>query len=289
MTEALLIVDLQHDFASPDGSMAVEGGMAAAQVMLEWYGWAKHREIPIIMSRDWHPETHSSFKQYGGQWPAHCVQNTRGAMFTIPPSDDVIVITKGTDATADQYSAFHDDLAAILRAKGVQRLYVGGLATDYCVKATVLDALAELFHVSLIREGMRAVEGTGEMAGKEMIKAGATFAMDSAEAQGILDDISYKDYRFILHEERGELWLHIQYDRLDTFTGIDGIGYARPWHISRAQTETGLVKTAFAAVKLVEEHEAMEAFKYRDVRPFDPHMPLAALIRAERTKEAFQQ
>ena len=136
------------------------------------------RGAPVYKSRDWHPPKTKHFQAYGGTWPVHCVQNTQGAEFHPQLRDDprIGVISKGIGDT-DCYSAFDEtNLAAQLRDQGVEELVVGGLATDYCVKETVLAGLKEGFKVKAIENAMRPVDlnpGDGERAIQEMRAAGA--------------------------------------------------------------------------------------------------------------------
>lgn len=175
---ALLLVDIQRDFC-PGGSLAVEDGDAVIPVANRWIEKARAEHAPIFASRDWHPPGHVSFEEKGGPWPPHCVRGTPGAEF--PPElalpAEATIISKATEPDRDAYSAFDGtDLADRLRALGVRRLFVAGLALDVCVRATVLDGLREGFDVHLIRDGTRAVEarpGDGDAALAEMVEAGA--------------------------------------------------------------------------------------------------------------------
>jgi nicotinamidase/pyrazinamidase len=176
--DALLIIDVQNDFC-PGGSLAVPEGDRVVAVLNRWIATAVAAGVPVYASRCWHPPGHVSFRERGGPWPPHCVQNSPGAAFhsalELPP--DVPTITKGADLDCDNYSDFFEtDLAERLRRDGVRRLFVGGLALDYCVRATVLDGLKEGFDVHLIRAGTRAVEvapGDGARALAEIGAAGA--------------------------------------------------------------------------------------------------------------------
>lgn len=174
---ALIVVDVQNDFC-PGGTLAVAHGdevVASLNKLIEEF---LERGEPVFKSRDWHPEKTSHFTAYGGTWPVHCVQNTKGAEFHPQLIDDmhIRVISKGLGDT-DCYSAFDEtDLALQLRRLGIEEVWVGGLATDYCVKVTVLDALKEGFKVKALKDAMRAVElhpGDGERAIEEMRSAGA--------------------------------------------------------------------------------------------------------------------
>jgi nicotinamidase/pyrazinamidase len=176
--DALLLIDVQNDFC-PGGSLAVPEGDAVVPVLNRWIAAARQAGIPIVASRCWHPAGHVSFRERGGPWPPHCVQGTQGAKFhpalALPPG--VPIVTKGGELDRDNYSDFHrTGLAERLKRQGVRRLWIGGLALDYCVRATVLDALREGFEVHLIRAGTRAVDvtpGDGARALEEMRAAGA--------------------------------------------------------------------------------------------------------------------
>jgi nicotinamidase/pyrazinamidase len=178
---ALIVVDVQNDFC-PGGALAVaQGDEVVAPLnkkMEEFLG----RGEPVFKSRDWHPPKTKHFAEYGGTWPVHCVQNTKGAEFHPDLLDDIHirVISNGM-GDADCYSAFDEtDLDLQLRRLGVDELWVGGLATDYCVKHTVLDALRKGYRVKALKDAMRAVnvnEGDGERAVEEMRAAGAEIVM----------------------------------------------------------------------------------------------------------------
>jgi len=177
---ALIVVDVQNDFC-PGGALAVSHGdevVAPLNSLIEEF---LERGEPVFKSRDWHPEKTRHFAAYGGTWPVHCVQNTRGAELHPELMDDIHirVISKGL-GNEDCYSAFDGtDLALELRRLGVEEVWVGGLATDYCVKNTVLDALKEGFQVKALENAMRPVEvkpGDGERALEEMRAAGAEIA-----------------------------------------------------------------------------------------------------------------
>lgn len=135
---------------------------------------------PVVASRDWHPGDHVSFGARGGPWPVHCQAGTPGAEFHPALETERIarVFSKGTDSGREAYSAFDGTgLAGWLREQGVERLYVAGLATDYCVRASVLDALREGFQVTVVEDAIGAVDvqpGDGERALAEMREAGAT-------------------------------------------------------------------------------------------------------------------
>jgi nicotinamidase/pyrazinamidase len=175
--QALIVVDVQNDFC-PGGSLAVAHGDEVVEPLNELIEDFLERGDPVYKSRDWHPPATKHFQIYGGTWPVHCVQNTRGAEFHPQLKDDprIHVISKGLGDT-DCYSAFDEtDLATQLRDEGVEEILVGGLATDYCVKNTVLDGLKHGFKVKALKNAMRAVNlepNDGERAIEEMRAAGA--------------------------------------------------------------------------------------------------------------------
>ena len=174
---ALIVVDVQNDFC-PGGALAVERGDEVVGPLNRLIAEFLRRGEPVYKSRDWHPARTKHFSAYGGTWPVHCVQGTRGAEFHEGLLDDprVRVVSKGL-GDEDNYSAFDGTaLAEELRRAGVREVWVGGLATDYCVKQTVLDALREGFRVRALREAMRAVNlqpGDDQRALEEMRAAGA--------------------------------------------------------------------------------------------------------------------
>lgn len=174
--DGLLIVDVQKNFC-PGGALPIEGGDRIIPVMNPWIEAAKKKGLPIYASRDWHPVRHVSFSEQGGKWPPHCIQDSEGAGF--PPAlnlpEGVIKVTKGVRFDRDQNSAFDETgLAEQMKREGVKRLWVGGLAQDVCVLATVLDALKEGLEVFVLLKGTRPVnpEG-GKEALKKMKEAGA--------------------------------------------------------------------------------------------------------------------
>jgi nicotinamidase/pyrazinamidase len=176
--DALVVVDVQRDFL-PGGALGVPAGDEVVEPLNRAIQAFERAGLPVFYSRDWHPPDHCSFKAQGGPWPPHCVAGTAGAGFApglrLPLDPDVI--SKATTRERDAYSAFQGTaLAQRLRAAGARRLFVGGLATDYCVKATVLDARAGGFDVELLGDAVRAVEvnaGDGERALREMQSSGA--------------------------------------------------------------------------------------------------------------------
>ena len=194
MADALLVVDIQNDFCA-GGSLAVPDGDAVVPVMNAYMARAEATGMPVYVSRDWHPAVTSHFAAYGGTWPPHCVQNTHGAELhselRVPTT--ALLASKGMDPDDDGYSnidAVLPDgslLLDSLRAGGVTRVFVGGLATDYCVKATALDALKAGLAVVVLLDACRAVDaqpGDGERAIAAMVAAGARVAVNAELTAG---------------------------------------------------------------------------------------------------------
>lgn len=175
--DAILIVDPQVDFL-PGGSLGVPQGDAVLAPINRLIDLYRAHALPVYVSRDWHPALHCSFSDQGGPWPVHCVAGSDGARFAEALQlDDAVVVSKATTVEVDAYSAFNGTgLADTLRERGIQRLVVCGLATDYCVLNTVVDGLAAGFEVLLATEAIRAVNinaGDGERALARMLDAGA--------------------------------------------------------------------------------------------------------------------
>ncbi len=176
--DALVIVDLQRDFL-PGGALPVPRGDEVVPVVNAYIRLFRGKELSIVATRDWHPPDHCSFREHGGLWPPHCVQDTLGAQFApgldLPP--DVVIVSKAIKPHEEAYSGFQGtDLDERLRAFGARRLYVGGLAADYCVLSTVKDALALGYGVFLLKDAIRAVDlnpGDGDRAIEEMTSLGA--------------------------------------------------------------------------------------------------------------------
>jgi nicotinamidase/pyrazinamidase len=181
--DGLIIVDVQNDFC-PGGALAVQDGDEVVPILNRYIDRFQAAGMPIVATRDWHPLKTTHFKNYGGVWPEHCVQESGGAAFhpNLKGLTNAVVVSKGTAPDEDSYSGFDgkDDagtpLAELLRRLGVQRIYVGGLATDYCVKHTVIDGLKAGFAVVLLGDAIRGVNLTpddSERALGEMRAAGA--------------------------------------------------------------------------------------------------------------------
>ena len=179
---ALLLVDVQNDFC-PGGALAVPEGDRVVPVLNEYLP----KFDTVVASRDWHPQHTSHFQAAGGPWPPHCVQDTPGAAFhpQLKLPRDATVVTKGTDPTDDGYSAFEAEdpqgagLDELLEQRGIERLFVGGLATEYCVRASVLDGLKQGLDVVVLLDAVRGIDvQAGDMARAldEMLRAGARTA-----------------------------------------------------------------------------------------------------------------
>jgi len=177
--DALVVTDVQRDFL-PGGALGVAHGDEVIaplnRCLAEW----EARGLFVVLTRDWHPPDHCSFRAQGGPWPPHCVAGTEGAAFDprLAAPASAAVVSKATARDREAYSAFEGtDLEARLRAAGVRRLFVGGLATEYCVLETVRDARARGFGVVVLRDAIRPIEarpGDGRRAEEEMARLGAT-------------------------------------------------------------------------------------------------------------------
>ncbi len=177
--DALIIVDLQNDFC-PGGALPVPRGDEIVPIINALVEKFDH----VFATQDWHPENHVSFKTQGGPWPPHCVQGSPGAeLHPNLRAENAVRVRKGTNPQREAYSGFEGtDLADKLRAAGVRRVFVCGLATDYCVKATVLDALREGFDVVVVSDAVRGVDvkpGDSQAALEEMKAAGAAVVASS--------------------------------------------------------------------------------------------------------------
>lgn len=200
--KCLIIVDVQNDFC-PGGALGVSDGDKVVPALNCWVKKFKEDQLPIIYTQDWHPSNHCSFSSEGGPWPPHCVQDTQGAEFHPDLMVHGVVFRKGTYPNKEAYSGFEGRLAAEakdgdlqppciyvssetmsdwLKKRHIVHLFVGGLATDYCVNATVLDALKDGFRVTVIEDGVRAVNVTdqdGDKAIAEMVSEGAQLVSSS--------------------------------------------------------------------------------------------------------------
>jgi nicotinamidase/pyrazinamidase len=177
--EALIIVDFQNDF-TPGGALAVPEGDQIAGRVNELA--ADPRFDLVVATRDWHPPNHGSFAEQGGPWPVHCVRDSEGAQLhpALERERVEVIVDKGQNPDTEGYSGFDETpLGELLRSRGIDRLTIVGLATDYCVKNTALDALREGFEVTVDSDAVRGVEaneGDSEKALAEVREAGGTVA-----------------------------------------------------------------------------------------------------------------
>jgi len=182
---ALLIVDLQNDFC-PGGALPVPRGDEIVPRVNRAIDLFRRRGLPILATRDWHPRVTKHFKEFGGAWPPHCIQRTKGARFHpgLKLPKHAIIVSKGMDPEQDSYSGFQAlapngrDLESVLRDLGVDEVFLCGLATDYCVRATGLDAVRRGIRVWLLEDAVRGVDvkpGDSEAALREMRDAGIRF------------------------------------------------------------------------------------------------------------------
>ena len=188
-TTAVLVVDVQRDFCQ-GGALAVPDGDRVVSVLNQVVQAAHARRLTVYATRDWHPPDSTHFLAGGGAWPVHCVARSPGARFhsDLRLPDGTLIVSKGIEATSDGYSAFEgclDDgtpLAHDLRRRGVTHLVTGGLATDYCVRHSVLDAIRQGWRVTLVTDAVASVEltpGDGERALADMRRAGAELRLST--------------------------------------------------------------------------------------------------------------
>jgi nicotinamidase/pyrazinamidase len=177
-SDALLIADIQNDFM-PGGALGIRGCEEILPVLENYIRRFHVRSLPIFLTRDWHPSDHCSFVPQGGVWPVHCVAGASGSLPppSFPTPDSAVIICKATDRNQEAYSAFqHTSLDRQLRDLCVRRLFIGGLATDYCVLNSVKDARTRGYDVCLLMDGIRPVDlrpDDGRRAVEEMIGLGA--------------------------------------------------------------------------------------------------------------------
>lgn len=183
LEKALLIADIQNDFC-PSGALAVKDGDKIISTVNRYIKLFSKNKLPVFITRDWHPKQTRHFKKYGGAWPAHCVQGTKGAELhpKLKFPKEAIILSKGMDPNEDSYSAFQSydsngtPLLNLLKIFGVDELYVGGLATDYCVRWSALDAIKHGFKVNILLDAVKGVNlkpNDSEDAIKEMVSKGA--------------------------------------------------------------------------------------------------------------------
>jgi len=181
--KVLLIVDVQNDFC-PGGALGVPEGHKIVPMINKYVRIFSKNKLPIFATRDWHPLRSRHFKDFGGLWPVHCLQNTRGAAFhpDLKFPKDTILLYKGMDPEEDCYSSFSaqdlsgQSLYGLLKRMGIIELYIAGLATDYCVKFTAIDALKQKFKVKILSDAVKGVDlkpHDSEEAIKKIVKMGA--------------------------------------------------------------------------------------------------------------------
>ena len=176
--DALIIVDVQNDFC-PGGALPVPKGNQVVPFLNDYIAIFRKTSGGLFVTRDWHPPNHISFKASGGIWPPHCVQNTTGAKFhpDLRLPNDAKVVSKAMDPLKEACSGFDGtQLESLLRKQGATRLFVGGLATDYCVKNTVIDARNLGFEVVLLSDDIAGIYvelGDAHKAVSEMLRRGA--------------------------------------------------------------------------------------------------------------------
>lgn len=179
---ALLVVDVQNDFC-PGGTLAVPEGNTIVPRVNRTIQLFVHRGLPVLATRDWHPPMTKHFKEYGGAWPPHCVQGTKGARFhpELRLPKDAVILSKGMDPEQDSYSGFQAlnsggrDLESVVHDFGIDELFLCGLATDYCVRATALDAQRRGIRIHVLEDAIKGVDvkpGDSEAAIAEMRRAG---------------------------------------------------------------------------------------------------------------------
>lgn len=175
--DSLIVVDMQRDFM-PGGALPVPGGDQVVSIINEYVDLFRRSGALVVATRDWHPPDHISFVHRGGPWPPHCVQGTPGAEFhpglNLPPG--TLVVSKATSSDKEAYSGFEDTgLDSELRGRGVRRIFVCGVATDYCVRATALDGVRLGFQVFLLADAIRGVDvppGSVKRSIEEMLESG---------------------------------------------------------------------------------------------------------------------
>ena len=199
--DALVIVDVQRDFC-PGGSLPVPEGDTVVRVINDYTRIFKKAGSQIYATRDWHPPNHMSFKEYGGPWSPHCIRGSEGAEFhsDLRLPEGTRVISKATDPSKEAYSGFDGtDLGEDLKKNGIKRVFVGGLATDFCVRSTVLDALKLGFETILLSDatlGVNVKPDDSEIAINEMIGNGAA----TATLSDILEQLADLEERDLLDE-----------------------------------------------------------------------------------------
>ena len=175
-------MDVQNDFC-PGGALGIKDGGKIIPAINKYIKIFSEKKLPVFASRDWHPKKTAHFKEFGGAWPRHCIQNSKGAEFhpKLKLPKEAILLYKGMDPEKDSYSVFQAQdqngmsFLNLLKILGVEEIYIGGLATDYCVKFSALDALKERFKVKLLVDAIKGVNlkpKDSESAIREMLGSG---------------------------------------------------------------------------------------------------------------------
>lgn len=176
--DALVLVDVQNDFL-PGGSLAVPMGNRIIPILNRYIALFHIHNLHIFATRDWHPSDHSSFLEQGGQWPPHCIASTPGAAFptSLELPSDTQILSKATKREKDAYSGFEDtQLDTLLKSSGIRRVFIGGIATEYCVLNTVKNALQYDYVTFVLEDAIRAINidaEDGRHALEEMVRRGA--------------------------------------------------------------------------------------------------------------------
>jgi nicotinamidase/pyrazinamidase len=176
--DVLIVTDMQNDFL-PGGKLAIKEGDTIIPALNRTISKFKACHLPVVATRDWHPENHMSFKEQGGPWPPHCIRNTEGAEFTdnLKLPDSVKIVSKATEQDKEAYSSLKGtDLPDFLKSLNTERVFIGGVATEYCVRESVMDLLQQGYMVYLLQDAIKAVNldpEDGLRAFREMVDAGA--------------------------------------------------------------------------------------------------------------------
>jgi nicotinamidase/pyrazinamidase len=192
---ALIVVDMQNDFME-GGVLAVPGSLRIVPSLNNYTDLFSGRSLPVFATKDWHPPNHISFASRGGPWPPHCVQGTKGAEFYsgLKLPTGTVIVEKGKDQNLEAYSGFQGtDLAEMLRKLDIQEVCIGGVATEYCVKSTVLDARKEGLRVNLLADAVAGIRAEDSKAAlEEMYRAGAWPVTFGVLAKRLMSDTGEK-------------------------------------------------------------------------------------------------
>lgn len=177
--DALIVVDMQEDFM-PGGVLPVPDADKIVPVINRYIQKFEDIQLPVFFTRDWHPVNHISFKGHGGVWPPHCIKDTKGAQFHPDlkiPADNKFIISKGTSLEFDAYSGFQaTTLESLLRERGVKRVFICGVATDFCVKNTAIGAVNLGFQVFVLEDAIKGVfVDKTQQAVNQLLEEGAVF------------------------------------------------------------------------------------------------------------------